>query len=97
MNNVDVFGRQFKKTESSFKLLSNGGLTSINDFISVKVDSNINIILSLSANGLMADGIMTTGEVITGNLNMKNNKITVLSDPIDDGDASNKSFVKVEI
>ena len=97
MTNVDVFGRQFKKTESSFKLLSNGGLNSIKDFLSIKVDPNINNILSLSANGLRADGIKITGGVMTGNLNMKNNKITDLSDPVTDGDASNKKFVKAEI
>jgi len=97
MPNVDVFGRQFKKIDPSVKLLSNGGLNSINDSLSVKVDPNINNILSLSANGVMVNGIKSTGGVMTGNLNMENNKISDLSDPIQDGDASNKKFVKAEI
>ena len=97
MTSVDVFGRQFKKTESNFKLLSNGGLDSINDSLSIKVDPNTNNILSLSANGVMASGIKSTGGMMTGNLNMKNNKITDLSDPVTDGDASNKKFVQAEI
>ncbi len=57
MPNVDVFGRPFKKSSSVFKIQSNGGLNSINDFLSVKVDPNTNNILSLSANSLMANGI----------------------------------------
>ena len=97
MTSVDVFGRQFKKTESSLKLLSNGGLNSINDSLSIKIDPNTSNILSLSANGVMVSGIKSTGGVMTGNLNMQNNKITDLSDPVTDGDASNKKFVQAEI
>ena len=44
---MDVFGRQFKKTESSLKLLSNGGLNSIYDSLSIKVNPNTNSILTL--------------------------------------------------
>jgi len=60
MPNVDVFGRPFKKSSAVSKILSNGGLNSSNDFVSVKVDPNTNNILSLSANGLMANGIKST-------------------------------------
>lgn len=60
MTNVDVFGRAFKKSTSVFKILSNGGLNSVNDFLSVKVDPNTKNILSISANGLMVNGIKSS-------------------------------------
>jgi hypothetical protein len=53
--------------------------------------------LSLSANGLMANGLKLTGGVMIGNLSMGGNKITDISDPIDDGDVSNKKYVNTEI
>src|ERR1700730_5678887 len=75
MNTVDLFGRQYKKLESNVKVLSNGGISSINDSLLVKIDPNINNMLSLSANGLMGNGIKSTGGVMTGNLSMSGNTI----------------------
>lgn len=57
MSTVDVFGKSKKKATAVIKILSNGGLSLINDFVSVRLDPNNNNILSLSANGLMVDGI----------------------------------------
>src|ERR1044072_30031 len=93
MTNVDVFCRPFKKSASVFEILSNGGLNLVNDIVSVKVDPNINNILSLSANGLMSNGIKTTGGVMTGNLSMCDNKIIDLDKPINSADAATKNYV----
>src|SRR5579863_8676097 len=76
MAGVDVFGRSSKN--SVFKILSNGGITVINDFVAIKLDRNSSNILSLSANGLMGNGIKSSGGAITGNLDMGGNKITGL-------------------
>ena len=93
MTNVDVFGRPFKKSAFVFKILSNGGLNLANDIVSVKVDPNINNILSLSANGLMSNGIKTTGGVMTGNLSMCDNKIIDMDEPTNSADAATKNYV----
>jgi hypothetical protein len=93
MTNVDVFGKTLRKSTPVFKILSNGGLSSINDSLMVKVDLNSKNILSLSANGLMANGIKSTGGVMTGNLSMIGNKIIDLDDPINSGDATTKNYV----
>ena len=90
---VDLFGRQSKKTESTIKLLSNGGLTLRNDSLSVKIDPNINNTLTLSANGVMASGIKTTGGVMTGNLSMGGNRITNLETGSNPQDAVTKHYV----
>src|SRR5208337_5219263 len=75
MTGVDVFGRASINSSSVFKIQSNGGLTLNTDFVAVKVDRNANNILSLSANGLMANGIKCTGGAMTGNLDMGGNQI----------------------
>src|ERR1051325_1797737 len=97
MTNVDVFGRPFKKSASVFKILSNGGLNLVNDIVSVKVDPNINNILSLSANGLMSNGIKTTGGVMTGNLSMSDNKIIDLDEPTNSTDGATKSIILLSL
>src|SRR6188768_1673493 len=93
MNSIDLFGRQTKKTESTIKLLSNGGLNLINDSLSLKLDPNINNTLNLSANGVMASGIKSTGGVITGNLSMGGNRITNLETGTNPQDAVTKNYV----
>src|SRR2546426_1675701 len=92
MTNVNIFGRTFKKTASEFKILSNGGLNVFNDFLSIKVDPNINNILSLSANGLMATGIKSTGGEMTGNLLMSGHKIIDLDEPTNSTDVVTKNY-----
>ena len=95
MTSVNVFGRSSKKSTSIFKILSNGGLDSINDSLLVKIDPNISNILSLSANGLMANGIKSTGGMMTGNLSMGGYKITDLhaGDPSHSQDVVTKNYV----
>ena len=95
MTSVDKFGKSMKKSASFFKILSNGGLNSINDFLSVKVDPNTNNILSLSANGLLANGIKHIGGVMTGNLLMNGNKIIDLDEPINSKDVATKNYVDI--
>src|SRR5579872_2638797 len=94
MNTVDLFGRQYKKLESNVKVLSNGGLSSINDSLSVKVDPNVNNLLSLSANGLMANGIKLNER---GEINMKNNKLINVKNPVDSQDAATKDYVNAQV
>ena len=93
MTNVDVFGKSMKKSVSVFKILSNAGLNLINDFLSVKLDPNINNILSSSANGLMVNAIKSTGGVMTGILSMKDNKIIDLDEKINSTDGATKNYV----
>jgi len=78
MTNVDVFGRSTKNSKSAsvLKVLSNGGLSFINDVLGIKLDPNTNNVLRVSANGLMGNGIKATGAVMTGNLSMSGNKVT---------------------
>ena len=92
---VDLFGRQIKKTESTIKLLSNGGLNLMGDSLSVKIDPNINNTLGLSANGVMGSGIKTIGGVMTGNLSMGGNRITNLETGLNPQDAVTKNYVDV--
>src|SRR5437870_2383050 len=93
MNTVDLFGRQSKKLESNVKVLSYGGLASINDSLSVKIDPNVNNILSLSANGLMANGLKL---VERGELNMKSNKLINVKNPVDSQDCATKDYVDAQ-
>ena len=71
MTSVDVFGSSMKKSVSVFKILSNGGLNSINDFVSVKIDPNTENILSLSANGLMGNAIKSTDAATKDYVNIR--------------------------
>ena len=95
MSSVDVFGKSMKKSASIFKILSNAGLTSVNDFASVKVDPNTNNILSLSANGLPANGINSTRVVMNGTLSMSGSKIIDLDEPINSCDVATKNYIDI--
>ena len=90
---VDVFGRQFTKSKSDLKLVSNGGLNSTNDLLSVKIDSNNRNILSCSANGLLVQGLKVSGGILRENLEMDGHRISNLADPENSEDAVNKQYV----
>ena len=90
MTSVDVFGRPTKKSEFIIKIVSNGGLNLINDYLKIKLDRNSSNILSLSANGLMGHGLRYP---LTFDFNVSNKRIYFLKDPIDPQDAVTKRYV----
>ena len=93
MTNVDVFGRPFKKTTSVFKVFGNGGLKSVNDVLSVKIDPNIKNILSLSTNGLMVNGIKSTDGATIDYLDNKKVKNTCGFIPNLGANSSKQGFI----